>query len=124
MENQNGYEFDFERLVVYRKSLEFVKSVFRITRELPREYQYSIADQLRRAALSIVNNLAEGSGKLSKKEKAQFYRVSLNSTRECVPMLTVLSQEKQIAAPVHQQLRGDVVYVANMLGKLIGSLNI
>ena len=123
MGSENGFEFDFERLVVYQKSVELIKSIFRITRELPREYQYSVADQLRRAALSIANNLAEGSGKISKREKAQYYRTSLNSTRECVPMLTVLAQEKQLTATVHQELRSDVVHIANMLGKLIASLN-
>ena len=123
MERENGYEFDFERLVVYQKGLALVKTIFQMTRELPREYQYSVTDQLRRAALSVVNNLAEGSGKLSKKEKALFYRTSLNSVRECVPMLTVLASEGKLSAPQHQQLRSDVIHIANMLGKLIASIN-
>ena len=80
-------------------------------------------DQLRRAGLSVLNNLAEGSGKLSKKEKSQFYRTSLNSVRECVPMLTILLKERQISAVAHQQLRQEVVHIANMLGRLIASVN-
>ena len=116
------YIFDFERLEVYQKSLEFLLSIYRITRSLPREYQFSLADQLRRAGLSILNNLAEGSGKLSKKEKAQFYKTSLNSARECVPMLTVLVREKQIVEGTHQTMREEVVHIANMLGRLIAAL--
>ncbi|OGX18173.1 MAG: hypothetical protein A3I71_04600 [Omnitrophica WOR_2 bacterium RIFCSPLOWO2_02_FULL_63_16] len=116
------YIFDFERLEVYQKSLEFLLSIYRITRPLPREYQFSLADQLRRAGLSILNNLAEGSGKLSKKEKAQFYKTSLNSARECVPMLTVLVREKQIVEGTHQTMREEVVHIANMLGRLIAAL--
>jgi four helix bundle protein len=100
-----------------------MSSIFQVTRSLPREYQYSLADQLRRAGLSILNNIAEGSGKLSKKEKAQFYRTSLNSARECVPMLTVLAKERQISSEVHQEMRQAVIHVANMLGRLIASLN-
>ena len=121
MENTE-YMFDFERLEVYQKSLEFLLSIYRITRSLPREYQFSLADQLRRAGLSILNNLAEGSGKLSKKEKAQFYKTSLNSARECVPMLTVLVREKQIVEGTHQTMREEVVHIANMLGRLIAAL--
>lgn len=121
MENTE-YMFDFERLEVYQKSLEFLLSIYRITRPLPREYQFSLADQLRRAGLSILNNLAEGSGKLSKKEKAQFYKTSLNSARECVPMLTVLVREKQIVEGTHQTMREEVVHIANMLGRLIAAL--
>ena len=120
---KDGYEFDFERLEVYRKSQELMSSIFRITKALPREYQYSLADQLRRAGLSILNNIAEGSGKLSKKGKGQFYRTSLNSARECVPMLTVLAKERQISSEVHQEMRQSVIHVANMLGRLIASLN-
>src|SRR3990167_8747855 len=116
------YIFDFERLEVYQKSLEFLLSIYRITRSLPREYQFSLADQLRRAGLSILNNLAEGSGKLSKKEKAQFYRTSLNSARECVPMLTVLLKERQITEETYRSMRHEVVHIANMLGRLIAAL--
>ena len=121
--NGNGYVFDFEKLDVYRKSVDFVSDVFRLTRSLPREYQFSVADQLRRASISILNNLAEGSGKVSKKEKAQFYRTSLNSARECVPMLTVLHREHQISSAGHQTTRQTVIHIANMLGRLIASLN-
>ena len=123
MENPKEYIFDFERLTVYQKALEFVLVVFHVTRPLPREYQYSIADQLRRAALSILNNLAEGSGKVSKKEKGKFYRTALNSARECVPMLTVLMREQQLSADSYRALRQDIVHIANMLGRLIASLD-
>ena len=116
------YVFDFERLDVYQKSLEFVLSIFRLTKSLSRDYQFSIADQMRRAGVSILNNLAEGSGKVSKKEKAQFYKTSLNSARECIPMLTILMKESQLEVEVHRGLRQEVVHIANMLGRLIGSL--
>ncbi|MBI1870019.1 MAG: four helix bundle protein [Chlamydiae bacterium] len=118
------YKFDFERLEVYQKTLELIRKIFQLMRVLPREYQYSLADQLRRAGLSILNNLAEGSGQLSKKEKGRYYRISLNSSRECIPMLTLLWQEHQISPSTHQELREEIVHIANMLGKLIGSLNI
>lgn len=121
-EAKNEYVFDFERLEVYRKAMELVVTVFRVTRPLPREYQYSVGDQLRRAALSILNNLAEGSGKLSEKEKAQFYKTSLNSARECIPMFTVLMKEHQLPEAQHQTLRQETVHIANMLGRLVASI--
>ena len=117
------YVFDFERLDVYRKAVGLTVAIFRITRTLPREYQFSLADQLRRAGLSILNNLAEGSGKLSKKEKAQFYKTSLNSARECIPMFAVLQKEQQLSVEMHRGLRQDMVHIANMLGKRIASLD-
>jgi len=122
IEAKNEYIFDFERLEVYQKAVELIVTIFRITRTLPREYQYSVADQLRRAGLSILNNLAEGSGKLSKKEKGQFYKTSLNSTRECIPMFTVLLKEHQLSETQHQALRQETVHIANMLGRLVASI--
>ncbi len=119
---ENRYQFDFERLNVYQKTIELVVALLRFTRQLPREYQYSIADQLRRAALSIVNNIAEGSGKLSRKEKAQYYRTSLNSARECIPMLTVLLREGQLSEEMHLTFRQEVIHIANMLGKLVANV--
>ena len=116
---KDKYVFDFEKLKVYEMSLKFVRKIFNTAKKLPREYQYSLADQLRRAALSIVNNIAEGSGKISKKEKAQFYRISLNSARECIPMLTILGEEKLVLESVPNELRDDCIHICNMLGKLI-----
>jgi len=86
------YEFDFEKLDVYKEGLEFVKLIFKITMRFPKYLQFSLGDQLRRASLSIVNNIAEGSGQNSEKEKAHFYNYGLNSVRECIPMIT-LSKE-------------------------------
>jgi len=115
------YIFDFERLKVYEISMEFVLRVLNLTKGLSREYQYSLGDQLKRAALSIVNNLAEGSGKFSKKEKSQFYRISLSSARECVPMLTILEKEKLISTIDSGSLRESCIHICNMLGKLIAA---
>ncbi len=113
------YVFDFEKLKVYEVGLEFTRDIFRITKNLAANYQYSLGDQIRRAALSIVNNIAEGSGKISKKEKAQFYRISLCSARECIPMLTILNKENIIPATEVIKLRNNCIHICNMLGKLI-----
>ncbi len=113
------YIFDFERLKVYEMSLEFIQKIFRLTKDLSRDYQFSLGDQLRRAVISIVNNIAEGSGKLSKREKAQFYRTSLNSARECIPMLTILNKDKLIPESDYNNLREECIHICNMLGRLI-----
>ena len=61
------FKFDFEKLNVYQKSLDFIDKIFQIMKTLPKEYHYSLGDNLLRAGLSIANNLAEGNGKKSKK---------------------------------------------------------
>jgi four helix bundle protein len=119
---KDKYTFDFEKLKVYEMGLEFVRKIFNITKELARDYQFSLGEQLRRAALSIVNNIAEGSGKISKKEKAKFYRISLDSARECIPMLTILNKEKLISEVDCNKLRESCIHICNMLGKLINAI--
>jgi len=116
------YVFDFERLKVYEIGLDFVKDIYKLTENLSRNYQFSLGDQLRRASLSIVNNIAEGSGKIYKKEKAQFYRISLNSARECIPMLTILHREKFIDDVIYNTIRDRCIYICNMIGKLVSVL--
>ena len=108
-------EFDFERLSVYQKALSFVNTIFAISDEFPNRVQYSLGDQLRRAVLSVVNNIAEGSGKRTAKEKLQFYHFALNSARECVPMLTVCREQVFITHTTHDLLRTQCFELCRML---------
>ena len=121
-EKYKNYVFDFEKLEVYKRALKFISNVFKIYKKLPRVYRYSIGDQFTRAALSIANNIAEGSGKKSKKGKSQFYNIALTSGRECIPMISLLITEQQITKEEFNSLRLDCIYICNMLGRLIGSL--
>lgn len=116
------FEFDFERLEVYQLALDFIIRIFRLARKFPRDFQFSLGDQLRRAALSIANNIAEGSGKESKKEKIYFFNNSLHSARECIPMFTILHREKIIDTEIHDEFRNDCRRLTSMLVKLIKSI--
>ncbi|MFC1807247.1 four helix bundle protein, partial [Candidatus Omnitrophota bacterium] len=62
------FQFDFEKLKVYEKSLEFIDKIFKIYKILSQDYKISIGSNLVRAALSIANSIAEGNDKLSSKE--------------------------------------------------------
>lgn len=64
------FEFDFEKLIVYQKSLEFIDKIFDIYKILNHDYKISIGSNLIRAGLSIANNIAEGNGKKSKKRNS------------------------------------------------------
>src|SRR5262249_2287012 len=80
--------FDHERLTVYQIALEFVEVADAIIQALPPKRAY-LADQLQRAATSIVLNIAEVAGEFSKKEKARFYRMAQRSTTESAGLLDV-----------------------------------
>ena len=115
--------FDFEKLKVYQFSIRYFRKILKITKTLPRDLQFSLGDQIRRAALSVCNNIAEGNGKKSKKEKAYFLSTSLHSARECVPMMTILFEENIIKEDVHKELRSDCRQITSMLMGLISSIS-
>jgi four helix bundle protein len=83
--------FDHERLDVYRTSLGFVVASSRLIEALPSGYGY-LADQLRRAALSVTLNIAEGAGEYAPAEKARFYRMAKRSATECAAILDVVKE--------------------------------
>lgn len=121
MENRN-FIFDFERLNVYQRALEFTHKVFFVTKEFPQILQYSLGDQFRRAALSICNNIAEGSGKQTKNAKTQFYGYSMDSARECIPMISIAFKQNLIKSADYDYLRQECKEICNMLGGLISAV--
>ncbi|MBU4310420.1 four helix bundle protein [bacterium] len=119
---EEDFKFDFEKLEVYQLALEFLSELFKVYRRLLRDLQYSIGNNFIRAGLSISNNLAEGSGKKSKKEKARYYGTSLDSTRECISMINVLLREKLIDKETYLILRQKGKRITSMISGLINSL--
>lgn len=78
--------FDHERLDVYRAAVSFLSIAHRVSARVPRGYGY-FKDQLGRASLSVVTNIAEGAGEFMPSEKARFYRMACRSATECAAVL-------------------------------------
>ena len=113
--------YDFEKLDVYQRGLDFAEKIYELTESFPQRVQYSLGDQFRRAVLSICNNLAEGSQKRGP-AKRQFYGYALDSARECVPMLELSRRRKCISQEEWQQLSDMSFRIASMLYALIRSV--
>ncbi len=73
----------FRDLVVWRKAHEFVLAVYRLTESFPDREKFGLSHQMRRAAVSIPANIAEGFGKRSRAEKARFLNIAEGSLEEC-----------------------------------------
>ena len=87
--------FDFEKLEVYKKAHALTLEILRI---LYREKNLDpyMKDQLRRASLSVVLNIAEGTGRVSRADKKHFYTIARGSVFECVAMVKVLFDIRNI----------------------------
>jgi len=79
---KNGKIDSFTDLVAWREGHKLVILVYKITKTFPREETYSLVDQMRRAATSITSNIAEGFGRQSYREKAQFFYLAKGSLNE------------------------------------------
>jgi four helix bundle protein len=84
--------FKFEKLDVWKRSVDFADTMFQVADALPQNYQFSLGEQLRRAALSIPTNIAEGCGRDSLKERAYFYRIAKGSVYEVVSLLVIVGK--------------------------------
>ena len=71
-----------KNLDAYKISLKFIEEIYLSTRSFPKEEQFVIVSQIRRAAISVCCNIAEGASRISKKEKKRFYEISRSSLVE------------------------------------------
>lgn len=80
-------KFNFRNLICYQKGRILVGEVYRFVKTLPPEEKYALGDQLRRAAVSVTSNIAEGSGRQSFKDQAHFIELSYGSLMEVMSQL-------------------------------------
>ncbi len=110
--------FDHEKLDVYGLAVDFVVRMNEVAGGLPRGRGY-LADQLQRAALSIVLNIAEGAGTFSGDDKAAFYARARGSTTESAAVLDVCTRLDLLSAEHHKENKALLERVGQMLTKLI-----
>ena len=76
--------FGFERLEVWDKAIQFADTVYSVTRNFPADERFGLTNQMRRAAVSISSNIAEGSARISRKDFARFIEIASGSLFEVV----------------------------------------
>lgn len=122
MKDKGKVYFDFERLHVYQRAIDFIDFVFTFCKRFERNYKSSVVDQLQRAVLSVGTNIAEGAGKRSRREKIKYFSYALDSAKECIPCLTIAHRQQQISDEESDKARDDCTVICRMLAKLIQSV--
>lgn len=108
-------------LNVYQNSMNLVEKLYKFTVNFPLEEKYGIISQLRRAAVSVPTNIAEGAGRNSKKDFARFLRISLGSLAEIETLLEISCRLELCSKATDMQ--EEIIHIRRMLLKLIKSLN-
>ena len=116
-----GYK-SFEDLEVYKAAREFRKTIYQLIKELPAEEKYNLAGQMRRAAISLTNNIAEGHGRYHFQENIQFSRVSRGSLMEIIDDLNVCIDEKYSVIDRLEELKDEGYRINKMLNGYIAYL--
>lgn len=113
---------DFQDLQIWQKSHELTIVIYKFTKQLPREELFGIISQIRRSAISVENNIAEGFGRQTKKSFANFLYISLGSLNETRSMLRVCDDLGYIANEVYRKTDKEYEILGYMLKKFITSL--
>jgi len=116
-----AYTFYFEKLEVWKESKDLAKEIYKITKNFPDDEKFGVISQLKRAALSVSNNLAEGSSRKTKKDQANFTTMAFSSLMETLNLLIFSYEMEWIAEKHFEELRSEIERIANRLNALRNS---
>ena len=116
-----GYK-SYEDLEVYKAAREFRKKIYKLIKGLPPEEKYNLADQMRRASLSLTNNIAEGHGRYHFQENLQFCRISRGSLMELIDDLNTCIDEQYFPLDYLEELKAEGYTVNKILNGYIAYL--
>ena len=113
--------YSFEKLEVWKESIELVKSIYKITGTFPAEEKFGLISQLRRASVSIASNLSEGTSRKTNKDKAHFTTISFSSAMEVLNQLIISKELNFISENDYILVRNKIEKITNMLNALRNS---
>ncbi len=112
------HQFSFERLDVWQRGREFCKLIYQISQKFPPDERFGATQQIRRAALSITCNLAEGSSRHKGPERARYTEIAYGSLMEVLNLLVIASDLHFIEAETLNIIRPMIEEISNKLNRL------
>ncbi len=112
----------YKSLIVWQKAKELSLATYRVTERFPKTEQYGLTSQLRRAAISVVSNIAEGQGRLTKGEFVQFLGHSRGSLLELETQFSIALELNFIAKDDFKKLEKQIEEVLRLTNALIDSM--
>jgi four helix bundle protein len=110
----------YKELLVWQKSIDLVKEIYLLTELFPADEKFGLTSQIRRAAISIPSNIAEGWGRMSRKNYIQFLRISRGSLFELETQI-IISKELKYSTD-SENIENLIIEISKMLNSLINKL--
>ena len=110
--------FNFEKLDAWQLAIQYASEVYKATKTFPGDERFGLTSQLRRSAVSVSANLAEGSGRGTQKDFTRFIEIAFGSLMETVSHIAIAKQEGYVTQEAHQELYSQ----AERLGKVLSGL--
>ena len=114
--------FNFEKLDVWQKSIALAESVYSMTKVFPSDERFGLTNQMRRAAVSISSNIAEGCSRSSRTDFRRYVEIATGSTFELVSQARVAREQALFSPSDHDHLYDDALEIVRMLSGLRDSL--
>lgn len=110
-------------LDVWKYSIDLVTDIYKVTDDFPKTEIYGLTSQIRRSAISIPSNIAEGAGRNSKKEFSHFLSISLGSLTELETQLIIAINLRFLSIDDHKNIEESLVKIRKMIIGLKKSIN-
>jgi four helix bundle protein len=114
--------FNFEKLDVWKEAIEFADLIYAVTRSFPDDERFGLTSQMRRAAVSISSNIAEGSSRMSRPDFARFVEIATGSLFEVVSQSVVAKRQAVLSEQDFNRIYSHCEKQSKMLSGLRRSL--
>jgi len=113
---------DYKDLKVWQKGIEIVDKIYSATDHFPKDELYGLSNQMRRSAISIPSNIAEGFVRNHSKEYIQFLYISIGSCAELDTQIFIAHKRNYLTSVTFQELTEDINHESRMLVSMINSV--
>lgn len=115
------YKHSFEKLEVWKYSIDLVEVVYKMTERFPLNEKFGLTNQMRRCAVSISSNLAEGTSRITQKDKSHFSTIAFSSAMELLNQIIISRRLNFIDDDAYEKLRAQLLMISNKINALRNS---
>ena len=116
------FSFNFEKLDVWREAIQFANLIYQLTSKFPKQERFGLINQMRRAAISVSSNLAEGSSRASRADFCRFVEIATGSLFEVVSQANVSLNQRFLERSDYERVVAAAEKQCRMLSGLRRSL--